>query len=64
MEQGGHGGVISWTHAGEIVSRWKVDEGPGKTDLWDGHGITVDSEGSIYVTEIGQAERVSKFVRI
>ena len=28
-----------------------------------GHGITVDSEGSIYVTEIGGGERVSKFVR-
>ena len=63
MEQGEHGGVSIWTLNGDLVSRWKIDEHPGKSTLISGHGITVDSEGSIYVTEIGGGERVSKFVR-
>ena len=41
-----------------------MDEEPGKGSILGGHGITVDSEGSIYVTEIGDGERVSKFVRV
>jgi hypothetical protein len=45
------------------VSRWKIDEDPGKGSITDGHGITVDLEGSIYVTEIGTGEKVSKFIR-
>ena len=64
IEQGPHGGVSIWTLDGDVVSRWKIDEGPGKGSITDGHGITVDSEGSIYVTEIGNGERVSKFVRV
>jgi len=63
VEQGEHGGVSIWTLNGDLVSRWKIDEHPGKSTLISGHGITVDSEGSIYVTEIGGGERVSKFVR-
>jgi hypothetical protein len=64
IEQGPHGGVSIWTLDGDIVSRWKIDEEPGKGSITDGHGITVDSEGSIYVTEIGTGERVSKFVKV
>ena len=64
IEQGPHGGVSIWTLDGDVVSRWKIDEEPGKGSITDGHGITVDSEGSIYVTEIGNGERVSKFVRV
>ena len=64
VEQGPHGGVSIWNHGGEVLSRWKVDEEPGKGSILGGHGITVDSEGSIYVTEIGDGERVSKFVRV
>ena len=64
VEQGDHGGVSIWTLDGEVVSRWKIDEDPGKGTILGGHGITVDSEGSIYVTEIGNGERVSKFVRV
>ena len=64
VEQGDHGGVSIWTLDGEVVSRWKIDEDPGKGSILGGHGITVDSEGSIYVTEIGNGERVSKFVRV
>ncbi|HIA74884.1 MAG TPA: 6-bladed beta-propeller, partial [Dehalococcoidia bacterium] len=64
IEQGPRGGVSIWTLDGDIVSRWKIDEDPGKGSITDGHGITVDLEGSIYVTEIGTGERVSKFVRV
>ncbi len=64
VEQGEHGGVSIWTLAGEVVSRWKIDDEPGRGTIIGGHGITVDSEGSIYVTEIGAGERVSKFVRV
>jgi len=64
IEQGPHGGVSIWTLDGDVVSRWKINEEPGKGSITDGHGITVDSEGSIYVTEIGNGERVSKFVRV
>tara|TARA_B100000949_G_scaffold234727_1_gene254770 strand:- start:14 stop:880 length:867 start_codon:yes stop_codon:yes gene_type:complete len=63
IEQGSHGGVSIWTLDGNVVSRWKIDEDPGKGSITDGHGITVDSEGSIYVTEIGTGEKVSKFIR-
>tara|TARA_B100001971_G_C18100758_1_gene488687 strand:- start:448 stop:948 length:501 start_codon:yes stop_codon:yes gene_type:complete len=63
VEQGPHGGVSIWTLDGNVVSRWKIDEDPGKGSITDGHGITVDSEGSIYVTEIGTGEKVSKFIR-
>ena len=64
VEQGEHGGVSIWTLSGEVVSRWKIDDEPGRGTIIGGHGITVDSEGSIYVTEIGTGERVSKFVRV
>jgi hypothetical protein len=64
VEQGGHGGVSIWTLGGDLVSRWKIDESPGKGTILGGHGIAVDSTGSIYVTEIGDGERVSKFVRV
>ncbi len=64
IEQGDSGGVSIWTLNGEVVSRWKNDEGPGKGQIKGGHGITVDHEGSIYVTEIINAKRVSKFIRV
>ena len=38
--------------------------GPGLGTLDAAHGLTVDAEGSIYVTEIGDAQRVRKFQRI
>jgi len=64
IEQGPHGGVSIWTLDGEVVSRWKINEEPGRGSITDGHGITVDKEGSIYVTEIGTGEKVSKFRKI
>ena len=30
IEQGPHGGVSIWTLDGDVVSRWKIDEAPGK----------------------------------
>jgi hypothetical protein len=64
IEQGPNGGVSIWTLDGDVVSRWKVNEGPGRGTLIGGHGICVDSQASIYVTEIGRGERVSKFVKV
>ena len=64
IEQGGGNGVSIWTMEGELITRWRGNEGAGQRTLIGGHGICVDSDGSIYVTEIGQGERVSKFVRV
>ena len=64
VEQFGGSGVSIWTHDGTLITRWRGSEGPGEGTLVGGHGICVDSQGSIYVTEIGQGERVSKFVRV
>ena len=49
---------------GELITRWRGNEGAGMGTLIGGHGICVDSQGSVYVTEIGRGERVSKFVRV
>ncbi len=65
VEQGAGTGVSIWTLDGELLSRWRgSDEGAAAGSVIGGHGICVDSKGSIYVTEIGQGERVSKFVRV
>lgn len=64
VEQTAQGGVSIWTKEGELITRWYGDRGPGKGSIISGHGITVDSEGSIYVAELTPAERVSKFQRI
>ena len=64
VEQGAGTGVSIWTLDGDLLSRWRgSDEGAAHGSVIGGHGICVDSHGSIYVTEIGQGERVSKFVR-
>jgi len=64
IEQGGRCGVSIWTLDGDLITRWRGSEGPGKGTLSAGHGICVDSQGSIYVTEIGSAQRVQKFQRV
>ena len=64
VEQGGGCAVSIWTLDGELITRWKGSEGPGKGTLEAGHGICVDSQGSIYVTEIGDAQQVQKFQRV
>lgn len=64
VEQGPGSGVSIWDIDGTPITRWYGNEGEGKDTILDGHGICVDSEGSIYVTEIGSGERVSKFKRL
>ncbi|MCH7653163.1 MAG: hypothetical protein IIB14_05745 [Chloroflexi bacterium] len=64
IESGPEGGVSIWDLDGNVLSRWHVNEPAGEGTILGGHGITVDSHGSIYVTEIGSGNRVSKFVRV
>ena len=63
-EQTEQGGVSIWTTEGELITRWHGDRGDGKGTILSGHGICVDSEGSIYVAELSPAERVQKFQKV
>ena len=60
VEQGPTGGVSLWTLDGDLITRWRSRE-DGNLVIGDGHGICVDSHGSIYVTEL--SGRVTKFQR-
>jgi DNA-binding beta-propeller fold protein YncE len=62
-EQFGGAGVSIWTLEGDLISRWRAGGGPGGDSLLPGHGITVDSEGSIYVMALG-GDSVQKLVRV
>ena len=64
IEQGGGCAVSIWTLDGALITRWRGSEGPGKGTISSGHGICVDSHGSIYVTELGEVGRVQKFRRL
>ena len=64
VEQTEAGGVSIWTLEGELITRWWAHKGEGKGTLISGHGICVDSQGSIYVAELSPANRVSKFQKI
>ena len=64
IEQGPGSGVSIWSIDGTLITRWYGNEGAGEGTILSGHGICVDSQGSIYVTEIGDGQRVSKFQRI
>ena len=64
VEQGQKGGVSIWSLEGELITRWHGHEGAGKGSMMSGHGICVDSEGSIYVAELPPAERVQKFQKL
>ena len=64
IEQGDGCAVSLWSLDGELITRWKGNQGAGIGTMTDGHGICVDSEGNIYVTEIGNAQRVQKFQKI
>ena len=61
VEQGGGCAVGIWTLDGDLITRWRGSEGPGKGTLDSGHGICVDIQGSIYVTELSGLVR--KFQR-
>ena len=57
-------GVSLWTLGGDLITRWRGREGPGKGTIVGGHGLCVDLQGSIYVTEIGEGLRVTKFQKV
>ena len=62
IESGTEGGVSLWDLDHNLITRWKSND-PEQGLILGGHGICVDSAGSIYVTEIGAGQRVSKFAR-
>lgn len=64
VEQGRGTGISIWNPDGTLITRWRGAEGPGKGTLVAAHGLCVDSQGSIYVAEIGQGQRVQKFQRV
>ena len=64
-EQGNNRAVSIWTLDGDLVTRWHGDD--EAKILGAAHGIWTDSEGSIYVAEIGTPEmgqRVRKFQKL
>ncbi len=63
VEQLKRPGVSIWTLDGELITRWRGDSGPTKGLLTSSHGVCVDSQGSIYVTELG-GDKVVKFQRV
>ena len=64
VEQGPGTGVSVWTLDGDLITRWRGRDDAGAPGVIGGHGICVDSQGSVYVTEIGQGNRVSKYARV
>ena len=60
VEQGGGNGISIWSLSGELITRWR-----GNADACQAaHGGSFDSNGNIYVAEIGepgQGQRVTKF---
>jgi DNA-binding beta-propeller fold protein YncE len=63
VEQLKRPGVSIWTLEGDLITRWRGESGPAKGVLTSSHGVCVDSQGSIYVTELG-GDRVVKFQRV
>ena len=63
VEQGEECGVSLWSLQGDLIARWRGNDGRAGM-LISPHGLCVDSRGSIYVTEIGEAQRVTKFQRL
>lgn len=64
IEQGDGSAVSIWTLDHEPISGWRGDRGPGKGTLTAGHGICVDSDGSIYIAEVRGDHPVRKFQRL
>ncbi len=63
IESGPSGGVSLWDLDHNLITEWRSND-PEEGLILGGHGICVDSAGSIYVTEIGAGQRVSKFARV
>ena len=56
--------VSIWSLDGDLITRWSGDEATGRGTQGMGHGICVDSHGSIYITELTQEGRVQKLQRV
>lgn len=63
IESGPKGGVSIWSLDHKLLSRWGSND-PSQGSIIGGHGICVDLDLNIYVTEIGQGQRVTKFQRV
>jgi|TARA_B100001971_G_scaffold212903_1_gene244354 hypothetical protein len=63
IESGPQGGVSIWDLDHNLLSSWRANE-PEEGSILGGHGLCADSHGNIYVTEIGQGARVTKFQRV
>ncbi len=58
--------VSIWTLDGALITHWgggKISDRPGEF-VGGPHGIWVDSQGNLYVTEVFAEERVQKFVPV
>ena len=64
IEQGDEEGVSIWNLDGEILTRWRGSASQEGRTIQNGHGICVDSEGSIYVAELSPRDCVTKFQRL
>ena len=64
VEQGDEGGVSIWDLDGGLIARWRGSDTAEGLSVQNGHGICVDSEGSIYVAELTPRECVTKFRRL
>lgn len=63
IESGPQGGVSIWDLDHNLITSWRSNE-PQEGSIVGGHGICVDLDGSIYVTEIGSGARVTKFQHV
>ena len=63
IESGPQGGVSIWDLDHNLLSSWRSNE-PEEGTILGGHGLCADSDGNVYVTEIGQGQRVTKFQRV
>ena len=64
IEQGDGSAVSIWTMDHELITTWRGNHGIGNGTLTAGHGISVDSEGSIYVADVRSDHHVLKFQRL
>lgn len=48
---------------GNVLARWGDERSHAPGKFWGPHGIWTDSEGSIYVSEVLDGQRVQKFAR-
>tara|TARA_Y100000294_G_scaffold139585_1_gene133148 strand:- start:498 stop:881 length:384 start_codon:yes stop_codon:yes gene_type:complete len=63
IESGPLGGVSIWDLDHNQLASWRSNE-PQEGSILGGHGICVDLDGNIYVTEIGNGARVTKFQKV